>query len=93
MYLLLVFLFLSGCASYDELWAEAEKTGDWSKVRAMEDSKREKMRQDAAHEYALSVCEENDRILYCVSNHAGKINYEEDCTCITRGTFRGLFGR
>ena len=86
--LVLVALFMAGCAvSYDDLWAEAQASGDWSKVQAYEDRQLEKRKQDELHDALVAHCKEQGLVLFC-EGHVN-IDYERDCQCATKGGIMG----
>ena len=84
-----IFALLFGCASqtYDEMWAEAEATGDWTAVRSYEDRQRRKRDETAYKEALEQYCLGEGQVMFCSSS--ARVRYDEDCGCIDKETLKG----
>ena len=75
---------LGSCASYDELWAEAEETGDWSEVNAYEDRQRAKRQRNEAMDRLAAFCKEQGTVVVC----RNRTMHNEECGCLDSESIR-----
>ena len=80
--LLLFVLFGAGCATLDDLYDEAQLTGDWSKVEKAEAI----VDRKAAKEAAKFTCPDK-QFAFCV--HHGRIK-DSNCVCRPRRELRSI---
>lgn len=86
LWLWILFSLLSGCTSYEELVADAEETGDWSRVEAWE------MRRERAesHEALAEACRAAGRVYLCDGKHESK---HTTCECADQWRARQILGQ